>query len=314
MKPPLRILLGPTASGKERVALAIAEAEGAHIVSVDSMKIYREMVIGTAAPTGEMRARVPHHCVGMVDPDQAFSVAEYRAHAEAALEAVESVGGTHILSGGTALYYKALVEGLFDGPSSDPALRAQLEAEAEADGNQALHTRLARVDPEAAERIHPNDLRRIVRALEVVETTGKPISVHQAQFGAVRSDRPVCMVGLRWPREVLHRRIAERVDRMRAAGLVDEARRLYARRPPVARQARAAVGYAELFAHFDGEHDPDTAFELICRNTRRLAKSQMTWFRKFDCRWVELDASRSTGDVADAVREAWAGQEAGESG
>ncbi|MFH0910066.1 MAG: tRNA (adenosine(37)-N6)-dimethylallyltransferase MiaA, partial [Planctomycetota bacterium] len=191
MKPPLRILLGPTASGKERLALCLAERAGAEIVSVDSMKIYRRMDIGTAKPGPRALARVRHWCVDIVDPWEGFSVAEYLARAEAALADIESRGKRHILSGGTALYYKALTEGLFDGPSADEALRRSLLEEARAKGAGALHERLSALDPRAAEKIHPNDLRRIVRALEVVARSGRRLSDQQTQFGRLRADRGV---------------------------------------------------------------------------------------------------------------------------
>jgi tRNA dimethylallyltransferase len=306
MKPPLRILLGPTASGKERVALSIAEATGAVIISVDSMKIYRGMDIGTATPPAEVLKRVPHRCVNIVDPGEPFSAARYHETAEAAMAELDAAGRAYILSGGTPLYHKVLTEGIFDGPPADPALRRRLEEEAEAHGVEALHERLSTFDPDGAGRIHPRDLRRIVRALEVFEQTGRPITEHQTQFGRLRSDRAVAMVGLHWPRDVLHERIHARVDRMLAEGLEAEARALYDREPPLWKQARAAVGYAELFDHFDGHLDRPAAVELIRRNTRRLAKSQMTWFRKFDCDWIEMEAGRGAEALAAQVRELWA--------
>jgi tRNA dimethylallyltransferase len=304
-RPPLRILLGPTASGKEMTALAAAERIGAEIVLVDSMKIYRGMDVGTASPTGQMRRRVRHWCVDLVDPWEAFSVAEYLRCAENALASIEAAGGSHILSGGTALYLKAITEGLFDGPGADPELRSMLDRIADAEGSEALHRRLCAADPAIAEKIHANDRKRIVRALEVIEKTGRRMSEMQEQFGRLREDRRVAMAGLFWDRETLHERISRRVDRMLAEGLVEEAKMLFEHSPPPAKQAAAAVGYRELYAHFRGECSLDEAVELIRRNTRRLAKSQMTWFRKFDCEWIEMREAETREATAVRVLEAW---------
>ncbi|MBN1256310.1 MAG: tRNA (adenosine(37)-N6)-dimethylallyltransferase MiaA [Planctomycetes bacterium] len=302
---PLRILLGPTASGKESLALHLAETTSAEIISVDSMKIYQGMDIGTATPDPETLAKVRHWCINIVDPRQGFSVAQYVDAAEEALREIEAAGKEHLLSGGTALYYKGLTEGLFDGPGAEQPLRDEFRAYAEEHGLEALHSRLKDLDPEAAENIHPNDLRRVVRALEVVTMTGEPISSQQTQFGQQRTDRKITMVGLLWEREELYDRIHQRVDRMLAAGLEEEARKLYEMEPPLSKQARSAVGYAELFDYFAGKHDYNTAIELIQRNTRHLAKSQMTWFRKFDCHWVKMTKGRELPELAEEVLEVW---------
>lgn len=312
MNPPLRILLGPTASGKESVALEVAARLGATILSVDSMKIYQEMDLGTAKPTPAMRARVPHRLVDFVPPEQGFSVAMYRDAAETEMAALDAAGSPFILSGGTALYYKALTEGLFDGPGTDPDLRAALMAELEREGEMALHAELAAVDAAAAARIHPHDHRRLIRALEVIRQGGRPLSALQTQFGKRRTDRRIAMVGLHWSRAQLHERIALRVERMVAAGLFEEAAALHRRRPALSAQARAAVGYAEIFAYLEGEHDRETAVELIRRNTRRLAKSQMTWFRKFQCDWIDMSESLGRAAVAAAVLARWEEQLRGE--
>jgi len=217
------------ASGKERLALAVAERLGGEIISADSMKVYRGLDIGTAKPDAEARRRVPHHLVDVAEPTETFSAARWLALADAAIAEVAARGRVPIVSGGTPFYLKALLEGLFEGPAADPDLRRRLAEEARAGGTEALHARLARVDPAAARRIHPNDLRRIVRALEVWEKTGRPISDLQRQWGAGRRRYRPLLVAIRRSPEDLTRRITERARRMLEAGLVDEVRRLVRR-------------------------------------------------------------------------------------
>lgn len=311
-RPLLHILLGPTASGKERTALACAKTLGGEIVSVDSMKIYRGLDIGTAKPSPEMRATVPHHCLDLADPSELFSVARYVEAAEKAIDAITATDKPVILSGGTALYYKGLLEGLFEGPGADPALREELKQRAREEGAAALHAELVQRDPVTAGKVHPNDIRRVVRALEVVLLTGTPISEHQAQWASndekqpdMQDIFPNCIVGLAWPRDVLHQRIAQRVDRMMEAGLLNEARRVYDMRETLSRTPLQAVGYKEFFDYFDGKATLEEAVDLLKRNTRHLAKSQMTWFRKFPCTWIEMDEELSVDEVAQAVMNAW---------
>ncbi|MHC4886089.1 MAG: tRNA (adenosine(37)-N6)-dimethylallyltransferase MiaA, partial [Planctomycetota bacterium] len=232
MKPPLRILLGPTASGKETLAVSLAEQLDADLISVDSMKIYRGMDIGTATAPEEFQSRIRHWCQNIADPAAPFSLADYLKEAEAAMERLDREDRPYLLSGGTPLYYKGLTEGIFDGPSADLTLRKNLEEEAQQRGWDALFARLTSVDPEAASKIHVNDHRRIIRALEVVSLTGRPLSQQQTQFGQPRGDRAVAMVGIHWPRSILHRRIETRVDRMLEAGLIDEVKGLHSRVPP----------------------------------------------------------------------------------
>ena len=303
MNAPIHIILGPTASGKERAAVLVAEQLGADIISADSMKIYREMRIGTASPPPEFRARVRHWCVEIADPSESFSVAKWVAAAEAAMAEIEAAGRPILFSGGTALYYKGLVEGLFNGPSAHPEIRARIEADLERLGPEAVHGQLLELDPAAGAKIHPNDRQRVIRALEVVRASGKPISGEQTQFGRMRTDRPVIMVGLNWPRATLYERVHARVDRMVSEGLVDEARRLFERVPSASHQARQAVGYAELFRHFAGDISLDEAVELIKQNSRHLAKHQITWFRKFPCQWIAMDDTRTPEDVAAEILE-----------
>ncbi len=288
------VILGCTASGKGAVARALAERLGAEILSVDSMKVYRGMDIGTAKPSASERAAHPHHLIDVADPWEAFSAARYRALADAAVEGAHARGRPVVAVGGTMLYFKCWYLGMFEGPSADPAIRAALRARAAREGLDALHAELAQVDPEAAAKIHRHDLRRIERALEVHQLTGQPISALQRQWGASgprRRDWNWTLIGLRRDRDDANRRINARVRRMIAEGLVEEARRLWTDPRGLGPQAVKAVGYAELFAHFAGRGSLDEAIERIKINTRRLAKAQRTWLKALPgVRWVEAGA------------------------
>ena len=301
----LFFLVGPTASGKTAVGIEAALRIGAEILSLDSMALYRGMDIGTAKPTPAERARVPHHLIDIAEPHEAFSTGRYLEAAEAAIADVVGRGKLPLFVGGTALYLKALTEGFFHGPSADWALRNRLIAEAEETGVPALHERLRAVDPAAAARIHPNDLRRIVRALEVHEATGRPISEQQTQFG-LASPRYECPIaGIRRERAELHERINRRVDAMFAAGLVEEVRRLLAEPRGISHAAGQFVGYREVIAHLRGELTLDEAIERVKARTRQFAKRQMTWFRSFpQIRWVDADVASSPDDLAAQVVEA----------
>jgi len=304
----VRVLIGPTASGKSAVALAAAESLGAEIISADSMKVYCGLDIGTAKPSPDERRRVPHHLIDILDPSESYDAARFAADCDAAVRAIASRGRPAVIEGGTALYLKAWLEGLFEGPERDDAVRARLRAEADEKGRACLHHRLAGVDPEAAARIHPNDYRRIERALEVFEITGRPISELQRESAAARPG-PVHgarVAGVRLPRERLYARIDDRVDAMMAAGLLDEAKTLAARDEPLSKEAASALGYAELFAHLRGEHDLAEAVRLIKRNTRRFARKQMTWFRRFESvAWIEPEEGEAAETVAEKAMAAW---------
>ena len=283
------ILTGPTACGKSALALELAERVGAEVVALDSMTVYRGMDVGTAKPTPAERGRVPHHLIDVLDPWESLTVAWWLGRAEEACRDVAARGKRPLFVGGTPFYLKALLHGLFPGPPADEDLRRALEAEAERDGLAALHARLAAVDPKTAARLHPNDVRRVVRALEVYELTGKPISAWQQTWDTpafaespAAAPPPVAIpaVVLELPREVLYDHINRRVDAMLAAGWLDEARRLRELPRPLSREARQALGYRELLAHLDGTGPawPETV-ELIRTHTRQFAKRQLTWFR-----------------------------------
>jgi len=283
MTPPERtrlwFLVGPTASGKTAVGIEVAEQVGAEILSLDSMAIYRGMDIGTAKPTAAEQARVPHHLIDLVEPHEAFSTGRYVEAAETAIADMAARGRRPLFVGGTALYLKALTEGFFDGPPADWPLRERLEAEAAEHGTSPLHERLRRVDPAAAARIHPNDLRRVVRALEVYETTGAPISEQQTQFGSPSQDYECIVAGLRRDRAELYERINRRVDAMFAAGLVEEVEGLLEAPRGISHAAAQFVGYAEIIAHLRGEMTLEEARGKVKTRTRRFARRQLTWFR-----------------------------------
>ena len=296
---PLYVILGATASGKGSLGREIAGRIGGQIVSVDSMKVYRRMDIGTAKPAADQRARIGHHCIDIVEPSEGFSVAQFVQQADSAIARIRAGGSIPLAVGGTSLYLKALTEGLFDGPSADLQIRRQLQEQIDRRGAPALHAELAQVDPVSAGRIHPNDAKRIVRALEVFRSGGVPISELQHQWESQRRYSCV-MIGLRRDRADQNHRINTRVKRMVEAGLVEEVRGLLAEPKPLSRQAAQAVGYAEIIEHLQGALPLDKAIENIKINTRRLARKQRTWHRRFaDVRWVDLAPDDTAQGVAD---------------
>jgi tRNA dimethylallyltransferase len=316
---PILVLTGQTASGKERLALAVAQRLAGEIVSADSMKVYRGMDVGTAKASPEARRAVPHHLVDVADAGETFSTARWVELADAAIADVAARGRVPIVSGGTMLYLKALLEGLFEGPAADDAVRARLSAEAEANGTAALHARLARVDPEAAGRIHPNDLRRIIRALEVWELAGAPISALQTQWGSRRGRCRPLLVAVRRSLDDLDRRIEARVRRMVEAGLVDEVRSLSARPGGLALGPRQALGYAEALEHLAGRLAREEMVEAMVLHTRQFARAQMKWLRRFAVRpgsppracrgeglvWLDAAPDTPTDALADRVVDLW---------
>ncbi len=299
---PVDFLIGCTGSGKGAVGRAVAERVGAEIISVDSMKVYRGMDIGTAKPTREERARVPHHLIDVAEPWESFSVARYVEAADAAIRDITARGRRVLVVGGTCLHIKALSEGLFEGPGADPQIRAEIRRRAGSEGAAALHRELARVDPRAAERIHPNDLRRIERALEVFRLTGRPISELQQQWDAPQRRYDCRFVGLRREKADQNHRINLRVQRMIERGLVDEVRSLLSDPRGLSDVAAQAVGYAEIIAHLRGEGSLEDAVERIKINTRRLAKSQRTWFRRWrDVAWLDVAEAEPVEAIVERV-------------
>jgi tRNA dimethylallyltransferase len=292
------LVLGVTASGKGSLAFELARTLGGEIVSIDSMKVYRRMDIGTAKPAAEKRCQIPHHLLDVVEPSESFSVDRFLDLANESIDAVAARGRPVVAVGGTALYIKTLLFGLFDGPGEDPQIRRRLRERFSAEGGAVLHEQLRSVDPEAAARIHPNDQRRIVRALEVHELTGRPISSFQQQFTSDRMLRDWTILGLRRDKAVESRRINLRVKRMIDQGLAQEVRSLLAEDRPLSQQARAAIGYAEMIEHIEGRMTLDDAVEKIKVNTRKLAKAQRTWFKTFrQVRWLDVGQDESVESV-----------------
>jgi tRNA dimethylallyltransferase len=327
----LKILTGPTASGKSEVALQMARQgggtagrlkggiclrrTGTEIISADSMQIYRGMDVGTAKPSLEVRREVPHHLIDIVDPWEAYNVGQYVQEVTRVIADLEARGREPLIVGGTALYLKALTEGLFSGPGADWGIRQELETVAVEKGVDYLHGILTGVDPVSARRIQKGDLRRVVRALEVYKKTGRPISAWQQEWGVrgagggfdnseIRNpDSEFCMVILSLDRKELYRRIEERVERMFEEGLVEEVRRLLSHPPGLGRQAREALGYAEVIEYLEGRLTLEGAKELVKKNTRHFAKRQMTWFRGFVragwAKWLEVKEGDRPGEVAE---------------
>jgi tRNA dimethylallyltransferase len=306
------ILTGPTACGKSALALEVAARVGAEIVALDSMTVYRGMDIGTAKPGADERVRVPHHLIDVLDPWESLTVAWWLDRAADACRDITARGKRPLFVGGTPFYLKALLHGLFPGPPGDENLRRALEAEAERDGVAALHARLAAVDPKTAARLHPNDVRRVVRALEVHALTGKPISDWQQTwdtpaFAESPDSAPpparIPAVVLELPREVLYDRINRRVDAMLAAGWLEEVRRLRDLPRPLSREARQALGYRELLAHLDGGGASwEETVELIRTHTRQFAKRQLTWFRHL---LTLVPVAADAADAAERVLKGW---------
>ncbi|HUT47646.1 MAG TPA: tRNA (adenosine(37)-N6)-dimethylallyltransferase MiaA [Sedimentisphaerales bacterium] len=283
------LILGVTASGKGRLAFDLAEHFGAEILSIDSMKVYRRMDIGTAKPPKEARQRVKYHLIDVVEPSDSFSVGAFIDSASDAMEQINSRNRKIIAVGGTALYIKSLFYGLFDGAGTDEQIRTELRARAEAEGLAELHRELTKIDPDAAERINPNDAKRIVRALEVYQLTGKPISSFQKQWQQRQIKHDWTIIGLRREKTDASSRINTRVKKMIGAGLVDEVKSLLDEEKPLSKQARCAIGYAEIIEHLSGQTSLEDATELIKVHTRRLAKGQRTWFKTFtNVHWLDI--------------------------
>lgn len=301
---PIRLdfILGCTASGKGELAHALARRLDAEIISVDAMKVYRRMDLGTAKPSAERRREVPYHLLDAVEPQESFSVGRFAELAERAIEDIAQRGKRILLVGGTALYIKALSEGLFEGPSANPETRQRLRERAAREGSAALHAELAQVDPDTAARVHPNDLRRIERALEVYELTGQPISALQTQWDRAHPKYDCRFIGLRREKDDQSRRINARIRRMMEEGFLDEVRALLGE-APLSPQAAQALGYAELIAYLKRAATPDAptledAVEATKINTRKLAKAQRTWFKRFgNVGWIEVAADEAADSV-----------------
>lgn len=300
----MMLIMGCTACGKGKLAFELARRTGAEILSIDSMKVYRRMDVGTAKPSSEQRQKVKYHLVDVVEPYESFSVGRYVELADAAIANLQKQQRPIIAVGGTAMYIRALIEGLFDGPSADSDFRRRLIKQAAEQGTEALYERLQQIDSAAADRIHPNDLKRIIRALEVYEITGRRISSFHTHFrsGKYRHDWKIFC--LQRDKEDNSRRINQRVKKMIEEGLVDEVKSLLAEPKGLSKQAAQAVDYAEIIEHLQGKISLEDAVEKIKINTRRLAKRQRTWFRSFaDVNWINVKPEDTAEQLAETINK-----------
>jgi tRNA dimethylallyltransferase len=287
-------VVGPTASGKTALAIELAKHLGSEVVSADSMQVYQGMEIGTAAPTTDEQAQVKHHFVSFLDPGEQFSAGKFTRRGRVIVDESIRCGKVTVVAGGAGLYVRALVEGLFAGPSHDPVIRGRLEKEAVDSGIPALFARLKAIDPEYAEIISANDQRRIVRALEVYELTGKPLSKLHTQHQEMLQPLKALLVAFDWPRAELYARINRRVDQMLALGFLDEVKTLLDRGYREHLYRLRSLGYREFIAYLDGTQSYEEASEAMKQNTRRFAKRQLTWFRNDPAvRWMAVDSARA---------------------
>lgn len=303
MKKPMVVIVGPTAVGKTDVSILVAERLEGEIVSADSMQIYKFMNIGTAKPTPEEMKAVKHHMIDIVEPWQDFSVAQFQMQARSCIEDIQSRGKLPVLVGGTGLYISSIIYDLdFTNTVSDPGFRAELQKLARERGKEYLYEWLKRVDPGTAKRLHVNDLRRVIRALEVYHCSGKPMSEYNT---GMRRDaalfNPV-IFGLTMPREELYRRIEKRVDRMMDEGLVDEVKGLLERGCTREMVSMQGLGYKEVIGYLEGEYSLSEAVELLKRNTRRFAKRQFTWFKRDDrIIWIDIHEIGDKDRIANRI-------------
>lgn len=272
------IICGPTASGKSELALRLAHTVDAEIVNADSMQIYRGLNIGTAKPAASQQSEIRHHLIDLIDPDQQFSAADFATSADAAIKDIHLRGKKAIVVGGTGLYIRALVNGLVDSPGGGGEIRKALQDEAVRDGNEVMLQRLRQVDPELAAGLHPNNMVRIIRALEVYRLTGVPLSRYQKEHAFAPRRYTTLQIGISVDRGELYRRIDERVDKMFAEGLLKEVEGLLAAGYGPDLKSMRSIGYKEAAAHLAGELSFEEAVRLIKRNTRHYAKRQLTWF------------------------------------
>lgn len=278
-KPNLIVICGPTGIGKTGFAIELARRFNGQIIGADSMQIYRHLEIGTAKPTATERRQVPHHLVDFIDPGQDFDAAAFARRAAAVIRDLCSRNILPFVVGGTGLYIKALLKGLFKAEAKDTRLRQMLQQKAQSLGPRALHGELSKVDPETAARLHPNDTYRVVRALEVFHRTGTPLSAHHRAHGFKEQPYRTLKIGLNMPRQSLYERIEKRVELMVEEGLLEEVEGLLCGGFGPHLKAMQSLGYRQMTAYIDGEITWQKAVELIKRDHRRYAKRQLTWFR-----------------------------------
>jgi len=297
----LIVIAGPTAVGKSAVALHLAKKINGEIVSADSVQVYRGLDIGSAKPTAEERAQVPHHLLDIVDPEENYTVADFQRDATRAINDIHRRGKLPLLVGGTGLYIRALVRGFaFTEYGINKELRKKLQKIAASEGPEVLHAKLAKVDPQTAKKLHPNDLRRVIRALEVYLQSKTPIS-QQAENTPRRPVYDTISFCLTRPRPILYRRIEERVDAMIAAGLVEEVKQILAQGTSPQAKALQSLGYKQIVAFLQKQISLEEAIRLIKRDTRRFAKRQLTWFRKEEMIWLDLEQYRNLDEISEKI-------------
>ncbi|MGM9936436.1 MAG: tRNA (adenosine(37)-N6)-dimethylallyltransferase MiaA [Candidatus Ornithomonoglobus sp.] len=302
-KIPLVVVAGPTASGKTRLAIDIAKRFDGEIVSADSMQIYKYMNIGTAKPTAEERAECPHHLIDFVEPDAEFSVADYTALAHKVIADITARGRLAVMCGGTGLYINSVVNDVtFGEQDTDYEMRAELRELAEREGGEKLLEMLSEFDPVSAGRLHPNNLRRIIRAIEFYRTTGVPISEHQEMTKRIESRYEPVMFCIDHDRSVLYERINRRVDMMLDEGLLDEVKRIMDMGYTKDMNSMKGIGYKEIMDYFNGECTLEEAVENVKQGSRRYAKRQLTWFRR-DERIVFLDPENAAETAAEIISD-----------
>jgi len=298
--PSLIFIVGPTAVGKTEVALKFAKRKGAEIVCCDSMQVYREISIANDKPTSQARAFVPHHLVDMLSLTEDFNVARYRQLAIEAIDNIQSRGSTPLIVGGSGMYMSILLDGIFEGVAADDKVREELIQELHIKGQVFMHDRLKALDPSAALKIHPNDPQRIIRALEVVISTGKPLSALQPKRDGIWGKMPIKIFALNRPREELYQRAEARIDEMFTKGLLDEVKQVSIL--PLSFTARKIIGIPEVMGYLKGDYDLERAKYLMKLNTRHYVKRQLTWFRR-DKRltWIDIQPNQSPEQVADII-------------
>ncbi len=299
--PTILVIVGPTASGKTSLALEIARRTSAEIISADSRQVYQYLTIGTAKPTPDELKEVKHYFVDQILPDQHFSAGEFGIDGRKIIDKIIGQKKMPVIVGGTGLYIRSLVDGLFSGPGREEHLRENLEARLESEGVDVLLEELRRVDPEAAARMLPSNQRRIIRALEVYYATGKPISQHHGEHEKKKFFNPV-FAGLQWERKKLYDRVNSRVERMLAAGFLDEVKGLVSRGYDDQYKSLQTVGYKEAFAFLRKDISYERMVELMKQNTRRFAKRQLTWFRRdARIRWFDIGEENEIPRIAEEV-------------
>lgn len=300
LRPKIIVICGPTASGKTSLALELAGLFKGEIIGADSMQVYKHMDIGTAKPDRAERERIPHHLIDFIKPDEDYTAARFRADAAEKIKEITSRGNTPFIAGGTGLYIRALTEGLFEGPEADKNLRESLYSEAEEKGREYLYAKLKEVDPEGALNIHPNNIVRVVRALEVYTLSKKPFSEFAKEHGFTERPYNTLKIGVTKERDALYRDIEARCDRMIEEGLIEEVQGLLKAGYSPALKPMCGLGYKEVVSYLNGECSLGTAVKLLKKNTRNYAKRQITWFKKDkEIRWFYPEQKK---DIIELVK------------